>query len=389
MGFFYVLNYLYCMKVKSRLNEALGVPEGILEVAEEIVDKITKFDFKYNIVDNFEDYQDNSGKSNEINTPFKIGDLTFKKISIVINVMPYFYPGFDKLEYAGASTPFENEMVGIGKFKNVKQDSLVIIFNFYCPGDKYGNPTISDKQIKVELKYNFIHNMAKFISVIAHELKHNYDTNKKPYDDIIRQSKFQTSMELSSILNSLSPIDEVEYVFYSSYFVSVIENLVRPTEVMSLIRTHQITKKDFLNFIKSNETYKTLNKIKNFTANEFYYRLFKNLDKIRKNIYTLKGKFGYNFNIYDYSSSEYIIKLYLYIMKDLFEKHSIEFIKSFTYDSNLFDNSENRKRYFQSISDKIKKNIKPEEFFKSEIENNAKKADLAIRKLAKLYAMAK
>jgi len=381
MGFFYVLNYLYCMKIINRLNEALGVPEGILEVAEEIYDKIVKTDFKYNIVEEFEDTR---GDRNIISTPFKIGDLTFKKISIIINVIPH--PKADEVDYDGMSISSKAEMVGIGKLKNVKKDSLVVIFNFYCPGDEYGDPTISDKKIKSEIKELLVKSKNKFTASVAHELKHGYDTNKTPYENILNRSKYQTSNKFTKF-----PVYEIKHFYFLSYFISLSETLVRPTEVMSLIRSRQITKKDFLNFIKSNETYKTLNKIRNLTFEMFYNRLLRNVDIVKQSISAFERDLGYDVDITDKSDEE-IVDIFLEIVKDLFDDHSMDFIKSLTFNSgedDLISNFENQMRYLMSMSNKVRKNISGKEYFKSEIENNAKKANLVIRKLAKLYAMAK
>ena len=380
MGFFYVLNYLYCMKVKSRLNEALGVPEGILEVAEEVYDKIANTNFRYNIVEVFED---SSGKGNIISTPFKIGDLTFKKIRLIINVMPN--PEVNIVLLNGLSILHESRMTGIGTLSNVKNDNLVVLINFYCPGDEYGDPTISDKQIKSEIKNHFTQKKNTLISSIAHELKHGYDINKRPYENVINRSKYHASNKFI-----LFPVKQIDDFYYSLYFVSMAETLVRPAEVMSLIKSQQITKKDFLNFIKSNETYQILNYIRNMTFEKFYNELLGDVSNIKKTLSEIKKNLGYNFNITNKSDEE-IVNLFLNIIKDLFEKHSMDFIKEIISETpflNIFF-SENVKFYLMDISKKLKKNISGKEYFKSEIENNAKKANLVIRKLAKLYAMAK
>ncbi len=380
MGFFYVLNYLYCMKMINRLNEALGVPEGILEVAEEVYDKIANTNFRYNIVEVFED---SSGKGNIISTPFKIGDLTFKKIRLIINVMPN--PEVNIVLLNGLSILHESRMTGIGTLSNVKNDNLVVLINFYCPGDEYGDPTISDKQIKSEIKNHFTQKKNTLISSIAHELKHGYDINKRPYENVINRSKYHASNKFI-----LFPVKQIDDFYYLLYFVSMAETLVRPAEVMSLIKSQQITKKDFLNFIKSNETYQILNYIRNMTFEKFYNELLGDVSNIKKTLSEIKKNLGYNFNITNKSDEE-IVNLFLNIIKDLFEKHSMDFIKEIISETpflNIFF-SENVEFYLMDISKKLKKNISGKEYFKSEIENNAKKADLVIRKLAKLYAMAK
>ena len=380
MGFFYVLNYLYCMKMINRLNEALGVPEGILEVAEEVYDKIANTNFRYNIVEVFED---SSGKGNIISTPFKIGDLTFKKIRLIINVMPN--PEVNIVLLNGLSILHESRMTGIGTLSNVKNDNLVVLINFYCPGDEYGDPTISDKQIKSEIKNHFTQKKNTLISSIAHELKHGYDINKRPYENVINRSKYHASNKFI-----LFPVKQIDDFYYLLYFVSMAETLVRPAEVMSLIKSQQITKKDFLNFIKSNETYQILNYIRNMTFEKFYNELLGDVSNIKKTLSEIKKNLGYNFNITNKSDEE-IVNLFLNIIKDLFEKHSMDFIKEIISESpflNIFF-SENVEFYLMDISKKLKKNISGKEYFKSEIKNNAKKADLVIRKLAKLYAMAK
>jgi hypothetical protein len=363
------------MKLINRLNEALGVPEGILEVAEGIYDKIVKTDFKYNIV---EDLFDGDGDSNEINTQFKIGDLTFKKTSFLINVMVD--PKVDKVEFAFMSIPSDYELLSIGRLKNEKYDNLHLFFHFYCPS----NPTINDKRIKSEIKKLLGVNKNIFISRIAHELKHGYDTNKTPYENILRQSKYNTYHEFASF-----PVRIISDLFYFSYFVSVSETLVKPTEVMSLIRSHQITKKDFLNFIKNNETYKTLDEIRNMTVEDFSHELYENKDDIY--FYVLK------YAKKDMSSESYwdIISVFLNIVKDSIEEHTMEFVEDIINEDRFADSIdyiEDKKKikaYLKYASREVKKYKNIDDFFKSKIENNAKKANLVMRKLSKLYAMAK
>jgi hypothetical protein len=57
------------------------------------------------------------------------------------------------------------------------------------------------------------------------------------------------------------------------YYISGIENLVRPTEVASLMRSKGITKSNFMEFLKNNRVFTELVEIKNFTFNDFISKL--------------------------------------------------------------------------------------------------------------------
>ena len=57
-------------------------------------------------------------------------------------------------------------------------------------------------------------------------------------------------------------------LFYFLYFITTIENLVRPSEIYSQMKEGNISREDFLEFISSNTTYQTLKKINNFSVND-------------------------------------------------------------------------------------------------------------------------
>jgi hypothetical protein len=86
---------------------------------------------------------------------------------------------------------------------------------------------------------------------------------------------------------------EFEEFFYNLYYIENVENLVRPTEIITQIEKLGITKKDFLSFITSNKVVTQLKKIQSFSFDDLYNsilkeRLEKNKNRRELNHYTLE-----------------------------------------------------------------------------------------------------
>lgn len=364
------------MKLIDTLNEALGVPLGIIETANEIYNKILSGKFNYIITDERDEEMDTP---NVIKDTFKIGDEVYKEI--VYNILVEPHPEADKIVLGGLSIKSSFRMDGVKAIKN-KSDVLTLMFNFYCPGDD-GEPTISDKDIRDGIKKYFTNKKHFMVSKITHELKHGYDNTKGKYDNLLAVAKYQNS---SIYVNF--PITPIAKFCFSIYFVSLAETLVRPSEIAALIESKRITKKDFLSFLKSDETYIHLNKIKNMTYKKFYWDLYNYIDDIE---YYLNMK-GYE-DIEQMDMSE-VVDLFLTDIRENLQKNTMSMMISMVFGNLsplqvMMTKSQEPMKFMLKVQKNIFKYKNNEDFFSKEIEYNAKEADVVIKKLAKLYAMAK
>jgi hypothetical protein len=231
------------MKIKRPLVERLGVPEGILDIAEEIYPKILLLIGDNDTVKMLEN------SSMYVNGDFNINDFNFNRILFNYNIVED-----DDLEIIGMSQSTNYKLTDKYKLKTVPTDGMVEL-KIIISGPK---------SIKgLNIKELFEENKKTVISSLSHELKHAYDDYKDSLGDVQLRSNYDVYTKerfgikpMDSFLNRL-------------YFTSSIESLVRPTEVASLLKMGDITKKEFYNFIKNDRTYKLLTELSKFNIEDW------------------------------------------------------------------------------------------------------------------------
>jgi hypothetical protein len=129
-----------------------------------------------------------------------------------------------------------------------------------------------------DLYDKFIMDETETTSILAHELKHKYDKTKKKQDLIGRDADYQAYSR--SGINFGVPIIN-DFMRYS-YFIQATENLVRPTEIATRMQMKGITKSQFLEFLRNDNVYNELVKIKNFSYDYFMDQLNEQMDSIDK-----------------------------------------------------------------------------------------------------------
>jgi len=368
------------MKLIDTLNEALGVPTSIIDTANEIYDRFDLNNINYKLLYNIGDsISINNSYPKVIKGDFKIGDEIYTRVMYSFLVSPH--PNTDEVVLGSIAVESNIEVVGVGKVQNNQDETIKILFSFLCPGDD-GTPNISDKAIKEGIKKFFMMNKEKLISNLTHELKHVYDGTKKRSENITDLSKYVVHKNF--IGWNVTPISDF---CYSLYFMSVTETLVRPSELASLIQTKNITKKDFLTFLKDSDTYKELSKIKNMTYDDFYNDLFNYINEI-------KGYYRGNEYKVNNKSDKEIVDMFLTDIRKLLQNEMIGYIYrniigNKTNDTLSLFSDINQIIFLNKVSEKIMKYKNNKDFYSNEINYNAKKADFVIRKLAKLYAITK
>jgi hypothetical protein len=233
--------------IKNTLNEALGVPEGILESAERL------YLMCFNRIVKITDPILNGSKKEEydftIKSNFKISDYTFTEISLSIDFVEV-----DQVDLV------ELYSMAFGHQSKFNDRSLKLV------------TIVSPNEVKISIKFALTET-AKISDVIelckrskdimtaslAHELKHAYDHYKKPTESISKMSRYHGAQQTGV------PIKPISVFLHYLYFVHGIENLVRPTEFSSLMKSSKISKKDFYNFLTNSEMYTMMRDINNFT----------------------------------------------------------------------------------------------------------------------------
>ena len=356
-------------RLSGEMEEALGVPEGILDAGEEIYDLIIieLQDFEGRIDDlNNEEF--------EIDKDFTIGGHDFNKIKVIFEVEEH--PEVKGTDMIGMSSHNEAELTDTLVFKSVRDPKEVIIgFKFFVePGTK------------VEDIVNYLKkHRNEDIPSLSHELKHAYIDVKQKIEAVPSRVNYLSAQQVRELFGFIPEMNEF---FYNSYFIHAVENVVRPTELAAEMRINNVSRKDFLKFFLNSEIIKRLKEIQNFS-----YEGLKEKLATEKNITKIKRLFdGIDIDYEGDSNEEIVDKFLRAVLVNLTNKKNQ--IMSKILVTNMFESmfgidgpkKEFAEKYFAQAA---KYGYDYDKFFDNEEKYFHRVATQMIKKLAKLYDMAK
>jgi hypothetical protein len=358
------------------INEALGVPNSILEAAEDlygvfadnlrsITDKEREYDFQGDLDIVLGDKK--KIRIDEYNLKIEVneGEDFDSKVAIASMGM-------------GQQFRFDRDIMMKNTAQSTTADFSItyIVLPEWEPKDLYEE---------------FIRDRDRTIGSLAHELKHKYDKQVKPIDLIGKDAEYAAIERLPPFL--IPEVDE-KFVRYI-YFTDIAEDLVRSTEVASNIRSKGIKKSEFREFLKNNKTFQNLVEIKNFTFEKLIRGIYNNIDTVdmifdKIDVDTdgmsTKDKVKKFLTIIYVNIANLKLEVfsdYVSHSEDLFKQFLRSMGSSFPEDDKIDEILLN----FQKHVIKYKDN--PLQFFKSEIDRFHKVSDQTMRKISKLYAIAK
>lgn len=366
------------------LNETRGVPENIGNVAATLFDKILaeKFDNT-----NGEDLNELEVK---FKGPFQIGNRKVKNIIIELafEVYPHVEGGIQIARLGQMNqgkvgslpaTVGKTGKIHPGKMRleNLETSDIHILIHF-----------VADKNVKgKEIKKFLELRRAKTISELAHELQHGYEAYKRGHGKLSRKADYAAYSEIEFSLPPLS------FFMHSLYFTHETENLVRASEVSTEMKELGITKKEFLKFINSNETYKTLKKIRDTTYDSFRKEILEHIDTVKEwlesNKFQLEGKSD------DAIIDDMLRSVYFKIVEAkgealrniLVPGGDNPFAAMMHAMSTPHEEKARNQEFFEKF---MKKSLKfekdPLEFYKTEISKASKSAVETMKRISKLYA---
>jgi hypothetical protein len=365
------------------ITEALGVPENILDAADMLYDVVE------NDIRSIDDIQDEYNFKGKID--FELGDK--KKIRI------------DSYELNVKIEEMEDEegvldiismgmggRFGFDRDVNLKINEPSTTLNLditFAVGDNW-KPEELIAKMEEERDEN--------VSALAHEIKHKYDKQAKEYGRMGPDAVYQATQQKGNF--AIPAIDRVFYRFM--YYIHAIENLVRPTEVAYSMKRKNITKSQFKDFLEDNIVYKELLRIKNYTFDNFIQDLKQQEDRLDG----LLEHIGEDPS--DMSIDEKINKVLELVYVDLVNNRMDLFMQMtqgpmddfLTFGAQLgmippgfeekmkqLQTTNEIRRKFLSRTMRYEKN--PTKFFEDEFEKFNYVANKMLKKISKLYAMAK
>lgn len=365
------------------ITEALGVPDNILDAADMLYD-IVEQDIK-----SINTIQDDYTFDGEINC--ELGDK--KKIKI------------DSYELKVNIEEIEDEegvldiiSMGMGggfgfnrdNFMKENQPSTKLELSItFAVGENWSPEGLISKMEEERDDH---------VSSLAHEIKHKYDKQSKQFGLIGPDAEYQATQRRGNF--GIPAIDRVFYRYM--YYIHAIENLVRPTEVAYSMKRKNITKSQFKEFLENNRVYKELLEIKNFTFDDFISQLKEQeerLDKLLEHVNEDPSNMTIDEKINRVLELVYIDlvnnKMQLFVTMT---EHAMDDFLRFGGQLGLLPSGAEEKikalektdeirQKFLSQTIKYEKN--PIKFFEDEFEKFQYVANKMLKKISKLYDMAK
>ena len=379
------------------LNEAVGVPTGITDLAQKLYDSIIERLGMKNILFNREVSDKYTVDANEIELSFdlalsgKINDFEINEFNIKILIDEVNRKDSNNAGIIGAyfnpNTKIDRKNFHIEYLSDGKIN-LGIKFDF--PWSRSTKKDFWTKSVKDIL----LSNKAQVVSTLGHELMHSYDLSfikgGKDFEDVAKYSA------ISKLRFGIPAVDEF---FYYLYFISKTESIVRSAEIASRMEVQGVTKDDFLKFITNNKTWKILKEMSEWTYQKFDDKLLESIDSIRDRLESSDIRV-------DNQSDEEVIET----LKDLILNNIIGskldslsgLLRDPKYDSDPFlelltgkkaeedPDLDIKNDFFQNFLKNLKKDIKNSDYYFSNKEKMFKfESKKLLKKISKLFSMAK
>jgi len=365
------------------ITEALGVPENILDAADMLYDVVE------NDIRSIDDIQDGYNFKGKID--FELGDkkkirIDSYELNVKIEEMEDEEGVLDIISMGmGGRFGFDRDV-----YLKINEPSTILNLDItFAVGDNWKPEELIAKMEEERDEH---------VSALAHEIKHKYDKQAKEYSRMGPDAVYQATQQKGNF--AIPAIDRVFYRFM--YYIHAIENLVRPTEVAYSMKRKNITKSQFKDFLEDNIVYKELLRIKNYTFDNFIQDLKQQEDRLD----ALLEHIGEDPS--DMSIDEKINKVLELVYVDLVNNRMDFFMQMtqgpmddfLTFGAQLGmipPGSEEKMKQLQKTNEIRQKFLSrtmryeknPTKFFEDKFEEFNYIANKMLKKISKLYAMAK
>jgi hypothetical protein len=370
------MKYILSKNQYNLLSEALGVPNSILEAAEEIYDL---FSIHIKSIKTKKNTYNFNGNVN-----IELGDKN--KILIDKYVLEVFIKEIDDFDQPPT-------IASMGMSQTFMFDKDIMMKRTMPSTEAKFQITyvVGNTWKPKELYQEFINEKEEYISSLSHELKHKYDKQSKKIDLIGKEAEYHGSKDTPR--TNISVIDS-EFLFYL-YYIDISEVLVRSTEVASHIRSNKISKENFKEFLMNNKTFKILAKIREFSYERLVEGIKQEMDKVDNILRRLNER--PELMTEDEKVNRILELVYINLVNTKFNifddlvSSSLDNLGSFfgilglVNDPSRIKIDKLREKFYNYLT---KFRNDPTLYFKHEIKRFNQIGDQVIRKISKLYDMA-
>jgi len=318
---------------KKLITEAVGVPEGIIDEAEKLYNFISEQLKKINTKEPKYEF----GSTFEIN----ILDLKLKELEVEVSVETV--------------DEYDGEMVigSMGVYNQSRFDTGI-----------------------------------KMVIILQNS---RYDKSKKKMGQLGKLAKYQVYAS-SGIRFGIPVIDDF---MRKSYFISSIENLVRPTEIAARMKLKGVTRDQFYEFITNDPTFIEIKNIRDLTFDKLIESMKNEMDRIDRLLTHVKldpKNMSDNEKISKILELVYIniVNAKINIFDDQFynaKDRLDQLFSNFIGTSSPFIDKEKERIRDKYISRTVRYQNDPVQFFKDECENFNRLGNQMLKKISKIYSL--
>jgi len=365
------------------INEALGVPDNILDAAEMLYD-IVERDIKS--IDSVEEEYEFDGEIElELGDKHKVMIDSYE-LKVKIEEIEDQEGVLDIISMGmGGGFGFNRDVY----MKETEPSTTLELTITFAVGENWEPEGLIEKMEEDRVEH---------VASLAHEIKHKYDKQSKQFGLIGPDALYQATQRRGNF--GIPVLDRV--FFRYMYYIHGIENLVRPVEVASLMKSKNITKSQFREFIENSRVYRELVEIKKFTFEDFINQLKDSEDRLDALLNHI-GEDPSSMTI-DQKIDRVLEVAYIDLVNNRMEmfvrmtEHHMDNMIKFgaqlgVLPSHLdkhvekLEKTDEVRQKFLSYVMKYEKN--PTKFFEDEIENFQYIANKMIKKISKVYGLAK
>jgi hypothetical protein len=364
--------------IKKILREAVGVPTGITDSGKNIYEDLIDFlegNPSYAIDGDTIELENKDGR-------YDFADFTSDYVNVEINVREIPHDEYVILGMGVAGRTNLNKKTL--RLNMLDMDNIDIDIKVGYPE----NEEVDSNKVISLLKSDRV----KIISSFVHEIKHRFDSIKKKSESVKERSIYNV------FSNNRFGNEVVDQFMFDLYYMTLIESLVRPSEVQSEFEQMGVTQEKFLKALQSQETYKNLKRISEFSYEKFRDNLKQNMDFVDFAINSFQDE-------EQPKNDEEKIDLFLKGLYITINNNKLNYTRRYlSSDVNPFaalfgifgggqikdDMIEEKEALFEKITKELRKyQNNPTKYFEKVISDNSREAQRMIRKLSKLYSLAK
>jgi hypothetical protein len=348
--------------IKKLLREAVGVPSNLMEVSYVIYDKLIDILPSFDTSD-----EDAQYKTVYLDEPIFLGDMEIDSVEFRFNMT--LTSQLNEVMVLGWNMT-TTSTVSDTKVRKISHTGRIRIgIGLAGPNNKIIS---TDDIVDLVERYK-----VESISSISHELGHIYNDFKSEFVNVKKLSQYGA---LQSINFNIPPINQFLHYLY---FITEIENIVRPGEIYSQMKQNNVTKKDFYDSLIGTKTFKELKNIQNFSYENFREDLKNHMGRIEEIFDQVNIDYS---NMSEDEKIDKILRVLLYnIINKTMEKISDNYI---TPVESIFGVSEEKDKIMNSLMKNAKRFVNdPEKYYLYQQKNMRRISRNVIQKISKIYSL--